>query len=384
MLVGTLIGRLPTAMAPLALLVVTTDEHGYLTASALASIYLLASALGGPLSGRFADRSGQTRAFTLGAALSSTALIAVVAGPRNAAWAAGCVLVAGLTRPALESGLRALWGTAQGSVMPTPAHQRKALALETAAQELIYIAGPITVMAIAVAVSGNAALLTTAAVGLAGTALLVSTPPSRSWRATPGRSDWLGPIRSARLRTLYLAMVGIGMPIGAITPLAVATGDRFHTPALTGVLPAALSVGAVLGGLLYGARIWSGTPGRHLTVLAWVFVASWLPLTAASGPATAVTAAVVAGLPMAAVLNGGFVVTGDLAPGRSVTEAFALLVAALDIGCALGTGLAGLLPTTAILPAGTAIGAIVLTAVRHPASSCLQADRMPLPEGAHP
>src|SRR4051812_41626200 len=78
LLAGTLIGRLPTAMAPLALLVVTADDHGYGTASALAAVYLLASAVGGPLSGRLADRCGQTLPFTAGAALSTLALVGVV------------------------------------------------------------------------------------------------------------------------------------------------------------------------------------------------------------------------------------------------------------------------------------------------------------------
>lgn len=380
LLAGTLIGRLPTAMAPLALLVVTADDHGYGTASVLAAVYLLASAVGGPLSGRLADRFGQTKAFTAGAALSTIALVAVVAGPDRPSWAAACVLVSGVTRPALESGLRALWGTAPGSVMPSRAHQRTALMLDGASQELIYIAGPIAVVSIAVAASEQAALLATAVVGLAGTVLVVSTPVSRAWRAVPGRVDWLGPIRSARLRTVYLAMVGVGVPIGAITPLAVAAGDRFHTPALDGVLPAALSVGAVLGGLLYGSRTWPGAHDRHLTVLSWVFVAGWLPLMAATGPATAVVAAAVAGLSMAALLSCAYTVTGTLVPGRSVTEAYALLVAALDIGCALGTALAGLLPTAALLPAGAAAGALVL-AVRPPAPIG-HPSVTPAPEGA--
>ncbi|MEW1568600.1 MFS transporter [Streptomyces sp. NPDC093509] len=380
LLAGTLIGRLPTGMAPLALLVVTADDHGYGTASVLAAMYLLASAVGGPLSGRLADRFGQTKAFTAGAALSTIALVAVVAGPDRPSWAAGCVLVAGVTRPALESGLRALWGTAVGSVRPTRAYQRTALMLDGASQELIYIAGPIAVVSIAMTVSAQAALLATAAVGLAGTMLVVSTPVSRTWRAAPGRADWLGPIRSARLRTVYAAMVGVGMPIGAITPLGVGAGDRFHTPVLDGVLPAALSAGAVLGGLLYGSRTWSGAHDRHLTVLSWVFVAGWLPLMAATGPATAVVAAAIAGLPMAALLSCAFTVTGTLAPGRSVTEAYALLVAALDIGCALGTALAGLLPTAALLPAGAAAGALVL-AVRPPAPIG-HPSVTPAPEGA--
>ncbi|MEW1569705.1 hypothetical protein AB0454_43100, partial [Streptomyces sp. NPDC093509] len=88
------------------------------------------------------------------------------------------------------------------------------------------------------------------------------------------------------------------------------------------------------------------------------------------------------GLPMAALLSCAFTVTGTLAPERSVTEAYALLVAALDIGCALGTDTAGLLPTAALPPAGAAAGALVLTAIRPPAATSHPSVTCPAPEGA--
>ncbi|MEU6277472.1 MFS transporter [Streptomyces populi] len=378
LLVGTLVGRLPTAMAPLALLVCTVKDRGYGAASMLAALYPLASAAGGPLAGRAVDRYGQTRALLACAALSSTTLVAVVSGPSRPGWAEACVLVAGVARPPLESRLRALWGTAPGSVMPSREHQQTALALDTAAQEVMYVFGPLMVVAIAVTASGYGALLATTALGFAGTAIVTGTSVSRSWKASHGRLDWLGPVRSARLRILYTAMIGVGIPIGALTPLAVAVGARFCLPVLAGVLPAVLSVGAVLGGLLYGSRTWPGTPPRHPTVLSAAFTVGWLPLTAARSPAAAAAAAAVAGLTMAPLLGSAVALTGVLAPHRAVTEAYALLVAALDIGCALGTAAAGLLPTPALLPAGAGAAAAVLVlahrylivADRTPPASC--------------
>ncbi|MFD8813359.1 hypothetical protein ACFV23_18165 [Streptomyces sp. NPDC059627] len=54
---------------------------------------------------------------------------------------------------------------------------------------------------------------------------------------------------------------------------------------------------------------------------------------------------------MAPLLGTGFVVTGDLAPPGRTSEAQALLVAALDIGCATGTAAAGTAHTP-LLPLG--------------------------------
>ncbi|MER7688661.1 MFS transporter [Streptomyces sp. NPDC097610] len=362
LLVGTLIGRLPNGMAPLAILLASAHRHG----AALAALYLLASAAGGPLIGRLVDRTGQTAAFSASAIVSGAALAVVAAGPRQPWCAVAAVMIAGGAKAPLEGGLRSLIGTGPESVMPTRAHQRTALALDAASQELIYVLGPVMVAGIVMTASASGALLATAALGIAGTTLVVTTPPSRCWTAAAGRrADWLGPFRSQRLRALYLGMVGVGIPIGALTPLALDAADRFGQPGLSGVLPAALSVGAVMGGLVYGAHTWPGTPVQHLLVLTSAFAVGWLPMVVAASSTTAVVAAAVPGLVMAPLLGVAFVVTGSLAPRGTVTEAHALLVAALDVGCAAGAACAGLFPAMALLPGGAAVAALLLVAARH-------------------
>ena len=232
---GTLIGRLPTGMAPLAILVTGTQSYGAASGAALAALYLLASAVGGPLIGRQVDRHGQTVVFGVCAALSNAALLFVAAKLDQPWCAVTGVAVAGSTKATLDSGLRALWGSGPESVMPTPAHQRTALALDATSQEVIFAAGPLLVAALTMAVSASGALLATTVLGIAGTAMVVTTPSSRSWTPDPGRrADWLGPLRSRRLRTLYVAMVGVGVPMGALTPRAVDAAAEFGSPVLSG------------------------------------------------------------------------------------------------------------------------------------------------------
>lgn len=383
LLSGTLIGRLPNSMAPLAILIHlgTAPGTGFGSAGALAALYLMASAVGGPVAGRLVDRYGQTTVFSVGATMSGAALVAVAAGP-GPLWCAGAaVLVAGATKAPLEAGLRALLS---GPMMPTRSHRRVALILESASQEVTYIAGPLLVAGIAAATSAYWALLMTAFLGIVGAALVVTAPPSRTWTGSPGRTDWRGPIRSPGLRALCLAMVWVGVPIGAITPLALAAANRYHDPALSGALPAALSVGAVLGGLVYGARAWPGTTGQHLVILSGAFAAGWLVLIAADSPATALIATAVPGLVMAPLLGAAFLVTSALAPRGTVTEAQALLVAALDVGCALGTAAAEILHEV-LLPIGAAVGALILVTFRHRLTSITPADRHgPLPAPPNP
>jgi len=360
LLAGTLIGRMPTAMAPLAI-VLAAAQDGYLLAGSLTALYLLANAAGGPLTGRLADRRGQTRTLS-GCALVAGAgfVVLAAAGTSHHGVAVFCVLVAGAARPPLDAALRALWP----DLMPSRDHERVALALDAATQETIYIGGPLLVVVIAEAASARWALLATAAVGLAGTLIVVSAPPSRSWSPVPGRADWLGPVRSPALRVLYLAMVGAGLPIGALTPFAVQAADRLNDANLSGTLPAAVSAGALLGGLAYGARSWPGTAAQHLLVLCGAFAAGWLPLLTARTPATALAACVLPGLLMAPLLSAAYRYASALAPAHSATEAAALLVAALDIGCAAGTAAAGFALLPVLLPAGAAAACLVLLAAR--------------------
>ncbi|MET8411138.1 MFS transporter [Streptomyces sp. NPDC005195] len=364
LLAGTLMGRLPNGMAPLAIVLAGTHAYGPASGAVLAALYLLASAVGGPLIGCQADRHGQTAVFAVSGLISCGALVAVAAGSSRLWQVATAVTVAGGLKPPLEAGLRSLWGTGPGSVMPSRAHQRTALALDAASQELIYIAGPIVVAVIVLVASPSAALLVTAVLGIAGIALVVTTRTSRSWTPVDDRpGDWLGPLRSPHLRTLYAAMTCIGVPIGAITPLAINAGTRYDAPWLVGGLPAVLSTGAVLGGLAYGARPWPGTTPQQLITLAALFSAGWLAVSVSGGPTAVFAATAGTGLFMAPLLAAAFAVTGALAPRGTVTEAHALLVAALDLGCALGTAATGLLHPL-FLPTATAAGALILLTAR--------------------
>ncbi|MFE3169218.1 MFS transporter [Streptomyces sp. NPDC059224] len=353
LLVCTLVGRLPSGMAPLAILLIGAGS-GYGPAALLTAAYLLATAAGGPVLGRSVDRLGQTRVLTLSAVAAAAGLVLVLV---DGGQLAGAVL-AGCARPPLDATLRALWRP----LLPDREHERVALSLDASSQEVIYIAGPLLVSTLAWTTSARGALMATAALGLAGTLLVATAPPSRQWIPTPrGTVGFLGPLRVARLRRLYAAMVCAGVPMGAVVPIAVHTADRLHVPGLSGVLPAAVSVGAMAGGLLYGARSWPGSVSSQLVALCAAWSVGWLPLLAADGTVAAVVACLVPGLAMAPLLSVAYVITSRCAPEGTATESGALLVAALDIGCAVGTAAAGGPGGPLLLPVSGTAAFLLLT-----------------------
>ncbi|WP_051966944.1 MFS transporter [Kitasatospora mediocidica] len=346
LLAGTLIGRLPTGMAPVAILLLVRAEHGSLAlAGLLGALYGLAAAIGQPMLGRLVDRYGQTVVlYTAAPAASAAFLLFPCTGPtRHPVLGALTVLVAGLATPPLEAGLRALWP----HVLPDPDRQRAALALDSSTQGLVFVVGPLLATGFAAGAGAPTALAATAALGLLGTGLVITSKPSARWRpdTTAERADRLGPLRVPGLRVLFAALTGTGVALGAVNVLALASAERHHAGWLSGVMPAAMSVGSMLGGLAYGRRAWPGAPARHLVAASIGFAAGWMVLLPDPVPAIAALGAVLPGTFLAPLLTASFLTVDRLAPDAESTEAFAWLIACIGVGQAAGTGLASLAST---------------------------------------
>src|SRR3712207_744854 len=133
---------------------------------------------------------------------------------------------------------------------------------------MVFIGGP-TLTALIVAVASPAAALVAAIVlTVAGTLMFAASPPSRRWRSGDERdAGLLGPLRSPGLRTLIVSSFMLGFPIGALDVVLPAFGVEEGSRSLGGVFIAAMAVGSLAGGLLYGARV-------HGHVVRWYLLLS--------------------------------------------------------------------------------------------------------------
>ncbi|GAB3968311.1 MFS transporter [Actinoallomurus acanthiterrae] len=336
---GTLLGRLPNGMGPLAIVLFARGHGGgYTLAGVLSAVYGLAMAAGQPVLGRAMDRYGQPRILASAAMAAAAGFtLLTVFGVRSPAVATAAVVLAGFATPPLEAGLRALWP----SVLNGPAEVQAAYALDAAAQELLFTVGPLLVIA-ATAVSTGAALLLTGALGMAGTLVVTTSRPSRVWRGEPGGGHWAGPLRSPGIRILIVALTCVGVSLGVISVAAVAYADARHASYAAGLLLALMSAGALIGGILYGLRPRTGPPYRRLVLLMAGLAAGYLPLAWAPAMPVMPVLAVASGVFLAPVLACTFTLVDDLAPRGTVTEAFAWLVTAFGAGSSAGAALAGL------------------------------------------
>lgn len=341
MLLSALVGRLPEAMVPLALLLLARHEHGsYAMAGVLAGAFAIGAAVGGPMLGRVIDRLGQPRVLVASAVLRSVALGGIVA-LAPVSLAATCLLAipAGALTPPLEPALRALWPD-------LAADDEHALAaayeLDAGAQELIFVAGPLLV-ALALAVDGPAgAVHLASAVGLLGTLAFALAPPARRWQAAPHDAHWTAAVRAPQVAILLAVGLLAGAATGAVNVTATAfaentLGDRD----LAGWLLAAWAGGAMIGGLTSAARRWTLPPERRLTRLLVAFGIAFAPAVLASSTVAMAVALAIPGAFLAPTLAAIFVLTGLRALPGALTETFAWLTSSFLVGSAAGSALAG-------------------------------------------
>ncbi|MFG2146599.1 MFS transporter [Streptomyces sp. NPDC048696] len=339
LLVGTLTGRLPNATAAIAVVLFVRAQGGsYSLAGALTAVYGLATAAGQPLLGRAVDLYGQPRVMlpaSLASALGMAGLALVGIEPVAPAYAA--VLVAGLCTPPLEGGLRALWP----SVLTREEQVHTAYAMDAIAQEAMFTVGPLLVTLGIALWSPATALLVINALGVLGALSVVASEPSRAWRSAPREAHWLGALRSKGLLALLGSFFFVGLALGAIIVAASAYADDHGRDAIYGWLMAANGLGALLGGLVYGARQWSGTPEKRLKSLVALLAVGYLPLMLVPGVPAMAALATLSGVFLAPCIACAFIVVDRHAPRGTVTEAFSWLVTAFGVGTALGTAVAG-------------------------------------------
>jgi MFS family permease len=361
MLLCALVGRLPEAMVPLALLLFTRHEGGsYATAGALAGAFAIGAAVGGPLAGRAIDRLGQTTVLIVVAVLRSAALAGIVlAAPSSLAVAGVICIAAGALTPPLEPALRALWPDLAGG----DEHAlHAAYELDAGAQELIFVAGPLLVAVTVAAWDPEAALHVTSAIGLAGAVAFALAPPARGWRAAQHDAvSWTAAVRAPQVAVL----LALGVLAGAATGMVNVTTAAFaeHTlgdRALAGWLLAAWAAGALVGGLSAAARRWTAPPEARLTRLLVLFGIAFLPALLARSTGSMAAALALAGAFLAPTLACVFVLTGTRALPGTITETFAWLTSSFLVGSAAGSALGGLLSGGSGVRGYGVAGAIVL------------------------
>lgn len=358
LLVAGLAGRLPSAMVPLALLLMVQQRTGSYAVAGLASAtYGLAMAAMAPVLGRLADRRSPRPVLLVQAAaypLLLAALVAVVLGGAPTAALVAASAAAGAGTPLVSGTVRALWSRVDPRVRGT------AFALDATTTELVFVAGPTLVAALAVLAAPAWAVAAAGSLAVAGALGIATSGAMRGWVPVPAahRPSAFATVLTPGMPGVLLSGSALMLGFGALEVAVPAFADAAGSPGMSGILLALWSLGSVVGGLWFGARVVSASLPRQYRWLLLGVTIGMAPLAAASDPWVLGALLFLGGTAIAPTLTVQNALVGAVAPAHATTEAFTWLSTMATGASAIGAALGGALIES---PAG--VGGSLLLAV---------------------
>ena len=355
-------------MGALALFLLVRGSGGsYAIAGLAVSAATLGTSFGSPVLGRLIDRQGQTLVLVLSMLIQVASLLALaVLAPAGGFLLFGLCVVYGFSNPPLAASMRAGWST----LFTDRSQLTQAFSLDSTAQEVIWIMGPLLSATIAASIDPRATLVAMAAFSLIGVTWFATSQQSRTWRsAHVGERHLLGPLTERPVRRVLATILGLAFAWGALELAIAAYADSTNHSA--GPLLAVWAVGSVIGGLLFALRRWSQPPQRMLAILLILNFVGFFVLLLAQTPWQLAVLLAVTGVVNAPVIATLYVLIESLAPRGTVTEAFTWVSTTFTVGIGAGAASAGIISDVlepraafwlAVLGGG---GAVLAVVVRH-------------------
>lgn len=372
------IGRLPFAMTVVGVLTLIVSVTGSIGDAGLTSATVgLGTAIAGPFIGMAADRYGQRLVLLTCTLIHASALIGLTVltyqGAPLALLLAGAFLI-GASAPQLAAMSRArLLGVINTLVSPVRRSKtlNNTMSIESVADELVFVFGPVAVGLLAVQFGAWAPLGIAAALTLIFVGSFALHPTGRLVRSTAAQSEQKPPLKEflgAKYLVLIFSMLAIGSFFGAmLTSLTAFMGD-VGKPESAGVLYGALGIGSAVLALsmtLMPQRF--ALPARMVTFAAVMFGAAvFLPSVATETSMTVVL--VVLGIGIGPVLVTLFSLASIHAPAGRTATLMTILSSSIVVGQAAFSAITGQVvevfgTRVALQLPVWAVGALLLAAV---------------------
>ncbi|MBW9109009.1 MFS transporter [Microbacterium ureisolvens] len=366
-----LIARLPFAMMVVGILTLVVSARGSLAlGGATSAMTGLGTALVGPLLGAAADRFGQRRVLLItgtanSAMLATLAWLAFAPVPDAALLAVAFVIGATMPQvaPLSRSRLVGIIGRAYPKQRRTPV-VNAAMAYESAADEIVFVFGPVIVGLLATTLSPAAPVIGAAALGLVFVSAFALHPTAQTVTAPAGaaRPEQAPARELVRPRVLapVAGALGMGLFFGAmLTSLTAFMAER-GVPEQAGLVYGAMGIGSAalaLGVALFPARF--TLRARWLT-FASVLVAGTVALPFVGSVGAIAICLLVIGVGIGPTLVTQYSLAAAFSPrGRSATV-MTMLGSAVVVGQSAASAVTGVVADTA--GAGMALIAPLLAA----------------------
>ncbi|MEY9934449.1 MFS family permease [Catenulispora sp. GP43] len=359
-----LIGRLSYGTVVLSMTLALASGRGSVSrAGEVVAVFALSVAALAPVRARLIDSRGIRRVL-LPLALSYAAALAGLAAatwrPGAPLWLLeGLALAAGATAPPLGPTMRTLWRTMCG---PDQALMQRAFSLDTVAEEVIGISGPLLVGLLILVANPALGVLLSAALVAVGTVAMMTSPvistvtvtAARTAKAPATAEHGQKARRTGSGRTLsrildpLSAAAGVGIGLGAQSLAIVAFAIHHHQPSAIAWADAGMSAGSILGGLAYGAVSWRVPSRTRLPLLTAALGLSIATAGLAPNIWVLTAIATASGVFVSPLMTCAYLVADELADERSRTSAGMWVNNAFNAGSSSGYAAMG--PALARLP----------------------------------
>ncbi|WP_328528443.1 MFS transporter [Nocardioides sp. NBC_00368] len=374
-----LVARLPYAMMVVGVLTLVVAGRGSLALGGLNSAMVgIGAAVCGPILGAAVDRFGQRRVLLAVSVASTAALGAmawVVYSPLPDVAVLAVAFLVGATAPQIAPLSRSrLVAIISAYVVPGRRVRvlNSTMAYESAADEIVFIVGPVVAGVLAVAVDPWAPVVAAAALTLAFVSAFALHPSAATAQVSAGRTPAAGSLRElARpgVVVIVVGILGVGLFFGSMLTSLTAFMADHGRPEQAGLVYAAMGVGSAA--LALGVAVFpvGFTATARWLVFGGVMLTGALALPGVSSVTGMVLALLVIGLGIGPTLVTQYGLGARRSPvGRSATV-MTMLGSAVILGQSLASAVTGDIAerwgtdAALLLPAAAALVVVVAGAV---------------------
>jgi MFS family permease len=334
------LARMPIAMAPIGIVAMLSQTHReYWLAGAVSAVYALANALISPQISRAVDRFGQSRVLlpTTAIAVAAFALLMLAANRSWPVWTLFASALSAALMPSFPAMVRARWS----ELFRDRPELNTAFAFESAADELVYIAGASLSVGLSVALFPEAGLLASTVLLALGTAAFVaqrSTEPrvKIGTEVSGGSAIWQRPVQ-----IITLALVFVGATFATAEVSAVAITQHLGQPGAASFVIGVYAVGSFVVGLAVGALNLKMALQRQLAIALTVLAVTAWPLPFVNTVPMLALAVFVSGVAISPTFITAFGLIEQRVPAAMLTEGITWVMTGIGIGMALGSFVSG-------------------------------------------
>jgi MFS family permease len=332
-----LLARLPLSMTGIGLITMLSQQRGaYTLAGAVAACFALSIALLAPRISALVDRHGQRKVLPWTAALSATAMFALLAcahwqGP---AWLLLVLAALVGALPSMPAMVRARWTVL---LRGTPQLQT-AYALEAVLDDVCFIVGPPLSVGLSMVLFPEAGPLAASLLLLVGVALFVAqrrTEPPVDASQQRARQQSLA--RHPVVRTLALFMLAVG----TIDVASVAFATQQGQPAAASIVLSFYALGSCVMGLVFGTLRLQAPLSRQIAWVGASVCITAVPLLLATNVFTLTLAVLLAGITFGPTITVAMGLVEQQVAHQRLTEGMTWLLTGIAMGVALGAAAAG-------------------------------------------